>query len=436
MPAAAASGVSAATTAIGSPAYAGSAVSSGLSPSHRQRCRPGPSTARTPGSARAASRSSAVTRPCATGERSTARVEHPRQRDVDGVARRAAARDRPVLARRRPADDASSASSGQVSTLVVLVDERPRRPRSAPPSRAADLTSRGSRDVLPRGAQDRALDLRVGAAAAEVARHRRADLLAGRPRAARAAPSRTRSDPACRSRTGARPRRRTPPGASRPPSRERPSIVVTRGPRRRPPAGGTRRPGGRRAARRTRRTRPRRSRASSRSARGRRAARASSRRVGGTSSDVRSPLTSSVTGTLQAVPAPRSARQLPSVPCARQSSRHRRRRAGARSRGAAATSDSAASAASDRAGDDRRRRTAGARASRRPRRARTAARPQPTERLDPEKTWTLRFETSCGTFVVTLDTRRRRPPRRRRSSPSPSRASSTTRSSTASSPAS
>jgi cyclophilin family peptidyl-prolyl cis-trans isomerase len=28
----------------------------------------------------------------------------------------------------------------------------------------------------------------------------------------------------------------------------------------------------------------------------------------------------------------------------------------------------------------------------------------PTERLDPEKTWTLRFETSCGTFVVTLDT--------------------------------
>jgi len=29
---------------------------------------------------------------------------------------------------------------------------------------------------------------------------------------------------------------------------------------------------------------------------------------------------------------------------------------------------------------------------------------QPTERLDPEKTWTLRFETSCGAFVVTLDT--------------------------------
>jgi len=27
----------------------------------------------------------------------------------------------------------------------------------------------------------------------------------------------------------------------------------------------------------------------------------------------------------------------------------------------------------------------------------------PTERLDPEKTWTLRFETSCGAFVVTLD---------------------------------
>ena len=29
---------------------------------------------------------------------------------------------------------------------------------------------------------------------------------------------------------------------------------------------------------------------------------------------------------------------------------------------------------------------------------------QPTERLDPEQTWTLRFETSCGPFVVTLDT--------------------------------
>jgi cyclophilin family peptidyl-prolyl cis-trans isomerase len=27
----------------------------------------------------------------------------------------------------------------------------------------------------------------------------------------------------------------------------------------------------------------------------------------------------------------------------------------------------------------------------------------PTERLDPEKTWTLTFATSCGTFVVTLD---------------------------------
>lgn len=27
----------------------------------------------------------------------------------------------------------------------------------------------------------------------------------------------------------------------------------------------------------------------------------------------------------------------------------------------------------------------------------------PTERLDPERTWTLTFETSCGTFVITLD---------------------------------
>ena len=29
----------------------------------------------------------------------------------------------------------------------------------------------------------------------------------------------------------------------------------------------------------------------------------------------------------------------------------------------------------------------------------------PTERLDPERTWTLTFDTSCGTFVVTLDLR-------------------------------
>jgi peptidyl-prolyl cis-trans isomerase B (cyclophilin B) len=28
---------------------------------------------------------------------------------------------------------------------------------------------------------------------------------------------------------------------------------------------------------------------------------------------------------------------------------------------------------------------------------------QPAERLDPEKRWTLTFDTSCGTFVVTLD---------------------------------
>jgi peptidyl-prolyl cis-trans isomerase B (cyclophilin B) len=28
---------------------------------------------------------------------------------------------------------------------------------------------------------------------------------------------------------------------------------------------------------------------------------------------------------------------------------------------------------------------------------------KPAERLDPEKTWTLTFDTSCGTFVVTLD---------------------------------
>lgn len=31
---------------------------------------------------------------------------------------------------------------------------------------------------------------------------------------------------------------------------------------------------------------------------------------------------------------------------------------------------------------------------------------EPSERLDPERTWTLTFDTSCGRFVVTLDTAR------------------------------
>ena len=70
MPAAAASGVSAATTAIGSPAHAGSAVS-GLSPSIVSGAS-GPIAARTPAVARAASTSSAVTRQRATGARRTA----------------------------------------------------------------------------------------------------------------------------------------------------------------------------------------------------------------------------------------------------------------------------------------------------------------------------------------------------------------------------
>ena len=46
---------------------------------------------------------------------------------------------------------------------------------------------------------------------------------------------------------------------------------------------------------------------------------------------------------------------------------------------------------------------AAARTSTRPPRATTAARRAPTERLDPRATWTLTFDTSCGTFVVTLD---------------------------------
>ena len=55
----------------------------------------------------------------------------------------------------------------------------PRRPRSAPPSRVACGRTSASCGLLPRRAEDRPLDLRVGAAAADVAREGRADL---RPR--------------------------------------------------------------------------------------------------------------------------------------------------------------------------------------------------------------------------------------------------------------
>jgi hypothetical protein len=75
MPAAAASGVSAATTATGAPAQAGSAVS-GLSP-FIVNGPSGPITARTPGVMRAASTSIVVTRHRATGARRTCACSIP-----------------------------------------------------------------------------------------------------------------------------------------------------------------------------------------------------------------------------------------------------------------------------------------------------------------------------------------------------------------------
>ena len=123
MPAAAASGVSAATTAIGSPAHAGSAVS-GLSPVDRQRCVRADRRA----DARGRTRGVDVERghPAARdGRAQDGRVEHPRQLDVDGVARRAARAHRPVLADRRRADDPELRVVGPRLDLVLLVDEDP-----------------------------------------------------------------------------------------------------------------------------------------------------------------------------------------------------------------------------------------------------------------------------------------------------------------------
>ena len=108
---------------------------------------------------------------------------------------------------------------------------------------------------------------------------------------------------------------------------------------------------------------------------------------------------------LQAVPAPLTARQLPSGDAHGARSHHRRprpaRRGVRRRRGERRAGD----------GDDGagrrpapRRRTAGARTSRRPRRARTAAPPSRRSDSTPRRRGRSRFETSCGAFVVTLDT--------------------------------
>ena len=122
-PAAAASGVSAATAAIGAPAQPGSSVSTG-SP---------PITVGSPGPTHGPH---AGRRPCRLEvERGHAgardrraenqRVEHPRQGDVDGVARRAARPDGAVQAGRRFPHDVELDVLGPRLDLVVLVDEDP-----------------------------------------------------------------------------------------------------------------------------------------------------------------------------------------------------------------------------------------------------------------------------------------------------------------------
>ena len=216
-PAAAASIVSAATAAMGSPAHEGSAVSTRAPPIVNGPV-VGPSTARTPVVARAASRSSAVTRHACRRRAQDASVQHARaaRRRPCSAPRRSHGAGRPDAGAGLPTI-ARSASSGQVVEVVLLVDERP-DVLEAPLHLALRLDEPLRHPaLLTRGAQDRALDLRVGAAAAQVPGHRRADLLLRRgARSSRAARSPRRAGRACRSRTGARPRRRSAPGAARP----------------------------------------------------------------------------------------------------------------------------------------------------------------------------------------------------------------------------
>ena len=141
-PAVAASGVSAATAATGAPAQRRLGGEQRLSPPIVNGPS-GPSTARTPGVARAASRSSPVTRQRATGARSTSAWSIPgelRRRPCSGP-RRPPARARPGAApacRRRR----SSASSGHVSTSSSS-STRTQTSSKRPSISRCDLTSRG-----------------------------------------------------------------------------------------------------------------------------------------------------------------------------------------------------------------------------------------------------------------------------------------------------
>ncbi len=204
MPAAAASGVSPATIAIGSPAHAGSSVR-GLSPAIVSGPS-GPTTARTPAVARAASRSSPVTLHRAKGARRTWAWSIPGS--WTSTVKRAA-----PLVRTGPSwrvvgepTTSSSASSGQLSTSSSSSTSTQTSSKRPSISRC-DLTRRGfMRPPGRRHAGSRARSSgrrRSGRCCRPSPRGSRRGSAVRPPRAAR---SPRRSGPACRTRTGARPR--------------------------------------------------------------------------------------------------------------------------------------------------------------------------------------------------------------------------------------
>ena len=197
-------------------------------------------------------------------------MEHPRQPNVDRVAHAAGCARVAVVARSRLPDERQLGVGRPALGCRPSRRRAPRRPRSGPPSPSA--CGRSGPSCATGGAQDGALDLRVGAAAAEVAGHRLVDLLTRRLR--RALEQRRRADDLARR---AEPALESVLGDERVLHRgwrdrsKGPRSSRSRDPRRPRRAAGTSSRAGRRRAPRRRRTRPRRRRASCPEARDRRA---------------------------------------------------------------------------------------------------------------------------------------------------------------------
>ena len=148
------SNVSAATAATGAPAKPAS--------SSRPFASPGPSAARTPGSASAGARSMLPHARVRMRRAQHGGVQHPRQLDVGGVARLAAHALRRVLAASRRGRRPSAARRATARADPPRRRARPPRSGPRPPSRCGSVSPM----------QDRLLDSRIRAAAADVARHR------------------------------------------------------------------------------------------------------------------------------------------------------------------------------------------------------------------------------------------------------------------------